>query len=73
MQLVAALFLFAAWMDHGTQPEWVVRNEIIFAVVSSLIGWLLGLALIRQAKKHAKLLEKNLKEYDRERSNQRHL
>jgi uncharacterized membrane protein (DUF485 family) len=65
MQFVAAFSLFAAWVDQGSQPDWVVRNEIIFAVVSSLVGWVLGLALIRQAKRHAKMLAENLEEYER--------
>jgi hypothetical protein len=64
MQLIAIFCLFAAWADHTLgQPWWIVRNEIILAIFSSLIGWVLGIALMKQAKKHEAMIKKNLDEY----------
>ena len=63
MQLIAAFFLFAASTDHSLgQPWWIVRNEIIFAICSSLIGWVLGIALMKQAERHAAMIKENLDE-----------
>jgi len=60
MQLIAAFFLFAASTDHSLgQPWWIVRNEIIFAICSSLIGWVLGIALMKQAERHAAMIKEN--------------
>ena len=66
MQLIAAFCLLAASTDHSLgQPWWIVRNEIIFAICSSLIGWVLGIALMKQAERHADMIKKNQDEYKR--------
>ena len=66
MQLIAVFFLFAASTDHSLgQPWWIVRNEIILAICSSLIGWVLGIALMKQAERHQAMIKKNLDEYKR--------
>ena len=59
MQLIAAFCLLAASTDHSLgQPWWIVRNEIIFAICSSLIGWVLGIALMKQAERHEAMIKK---------------
>ena len=60
MHLVALFCLFAAWADYGSQPASVIRFEIYLAIGSSLTGWVLGIALIRQAQKHRKILDQHL-------------
>ena len=39
------------------------QDEIILAICSSLIGWVLGIALMKQAEKHAAMIEESLDEY----------
>ena len=74
MQLFAIFFLFVAWADHSLgEPYWIVRNEIIFAICSSLIGWVLGVGLMRQAEKHAAMIEKNLDEFKRKQDSKTYL
>ena len=62
-----SLFAFsAAYLDHSFgAASWIVRNEILFGIGSSVIGWVVGLALIRQAKRHEAMMEANLDEYKR--------
>ena len=64
-----SLFAFsAAYLDHSFGAEtWIVRNEILFGIGASVIGWILGLALIRQAKRHEAMMEANLDQYERKR------
>jgi hypothetical protein len=38
---------------------------ILFGIGSLAIGWILGLALIRQAKGHQAMMEQGLEEYER--------
>ena len=53
LSLTSSLFFFGAYADHiNGQPFWIVRNMILFGIGSLAIGWILGLALIRQAKGH---------------------
>ena len=44
-----------------------MRNEILFGIGASVIGWVLGLALMRQAARHEAMMEANLDEYERKR------
>jgi hypothetical protein len=68
MTLVSAFCFFAAYVDHiYGQPAWIVRNQILYGIGASAIGWGLGLALIRQAKRHEAIVKKNLNEYVRKR------
>ena len=38
---------------------------ILYGIGSLAIGWILGLALIRQAKGHQAMMEQGLEEYER--------
>jgi uncharacterized membrane protein len=59
-QLVAFLFLLIARADYTLgEASWIVRNEIILAICTSLIGWVLGIALMKQAERHAAIIKKN--------------
>lgn len=64
-----SLFAFsAAYLDHSFgEASWIVRNEILLGIGASVIGWVLGLALIRQAKRDKAMMEANLDEYERKR------
>lgn len=64
-----SLFAFsAAYLDHRFgAAAWIVRNEILIGIGASIIGWVIGLALIRQAKRHRAIMEANLDEYERKR------
>ena len=64
-----SLFAFsAAYLDHSFgAAAWIVRNEILIGIGASIIGWVIGLALIRQAKRHRSMIEANLDEYERKR------
>ena len=64
-----SLFAFsAAYLDHSFgEPAWIVRNEILFGIGASVIGWILGLALMRQAARHEAMMKVNLDEYERKR------
>jgi hypothetical protein len=64
MTLVSAFCFFAAYVEHiYGQPAWIVRNQILYGVGASAIGWGLGLALMRQAKRHEAIVKNNLDEY----------
>jgi hypothetical protein len=64
MQLIALLFLLLAWADYIIgEASFIIRNEIIFAVCSSLIGWVLGISLMKQAERHVAMIKENLDEY----------
>ena len=64
-----SLFAFsAAYLDHSFgEPAWIVRNEILFGIGASVIGWVLGLTLMRQAARHEAMMDANLDEYQRKR------
>ncbi|MDA8914406.1 hypothetical protein N9I17_04835 [Amylibacter sp.] len=73
-QLVAFLFLLIAWADYTLgEASWIIRNEIILAICTSLIGWVLGAALIRQAEKHAAIIKESLDESIRKQCSKTHL
>ena len=67
-----SLFAFsAAYLDHSFgEPAWIVRNEILFGIGASVIGWILGLALMRQATRHEAMMKANLDEYERKRDSE---
>ena len=67
-----SLFAFsAAYLDHRFgEPAWIVRNEIFFGIGASVIGWILGLALMRQAARHEAMMNANLDEYERKRGSE---
>ena len=67
-----SLFAFsAAYLDPNLgEPAWIVRNEILFGIGASVIGWVLGLALMRQAARHEAMMETNLDQYERKRDSE---
>ena len=66
--VISSFCFFAAYADYTLgEPSWVIRNEILFGIGASVIGWALGLALIRQAKAHGAMMAANLNEYERKR------
>ena len=66
MSFVSLFCFFAAYADYTFgEPAWIVRNEILIGIGASVIGWALGLALIRQAKRHEAMMQANLGEYER--------
>ena len=69
MTFVSLFGFSAAYLDHSFgEPAWIVRNEILFGIGASDIGWLVGLALIRQAKRDEAMIKANLDEYERKRN-----
>ncbi|MDG1997861.1 MAG: hypothetical protein P8I79_01825 [Amylibacter sp.] len=63
MTFVTALFFFGAYLDHGSgQPDWVVRNMIFLGIGASVIGWVLGIALMRQAERHEAMNKSSLED-----------
>ena len=66
MTLFSAFLFWGAHVDniHG-QPAWVVRNMRITGVVVLVVGWVLGVALMRQARGDATMWEDGLEEYAR--------
>ena len=71
MTFVSLFGFSAAYLDHSFgEPAWIVRNEILFGIGASVIGWVVGLALIRQAKRHEAVMEANLDEYERKRDSE---
>ena len=68
MTFVSLFGFLASYLDHSFgEPAWIVRNEILFGIGASVIGWVVGLALIRQANRHEAMMEVNLDEYERKR------
>jgi len=68
MTFVSLFGFSAAYLDHSFgEPAWIVRNEILFGICASVIGWVVGLALIRQAKRDEAMIKANLDEYERKR------
>jgi hypothetical protein len=45
----------------------MVRNAILWAIASSLIGWVLCIALILQGKAQGTIMDNNIDEYQRKR------
>ena len=71
MSSVSLFCFFAAYADYTLgEPAWIVRNEILFGIGASVIGWALGLALIRQARRHEAMMEANLDEYERKKESE---
>ena len=71
MTFVSLFGFSVAYLDHSFgEPAWIVRNEILFGIGASVIGWVVGLALIRQAKRHEKMMEANLDEYERKKESE---
>ena len=68
MSFVSLFCFFAAYADYTLgEPTWIVRNEILFGIGASVIGWVLGIALMRQAARHEAMMQANLDEYERKR------
>ena len=68
MTFVSLFGFSAAYLDHSFgEPAWIVRNEMLFGIGASVIGWVVGLALIRQAKRDEAMIKANLDEYERKR------
>ena len=66
MTLISALFFFGAHVDNiSGEPAWVVHNMRITGVVVLVVGWVLGVALMRQARGDATMWEDGLEEYAR--------
>ena len=71
MTFVSLFGFSAAYLDHSFgEPAWIVRNEILFGIGASVIGWILGLALMRQAARHEAMMKVNLDEYERKRDSE---
>jgi hypothetical protein len=69
MSLVSLFCFFAAYADYTFgEPAWIVRNEILLGIGASVIGWVLGIALMRQAARHEAMMEANLDEYERKKN-----
>jgi len=68
MTFVSLFGFSAAYLEHSFgEPAWIVRNEMLFGIGASVIGWVVGLALIRQAKRDEAMIKANLDEYERKR------
>ena len=66
MTLISALFFFGAHVDNSSgEPAWVVRNMRFFGVGALVIGWVLGIALMRQADRDVTIWEDRTEEYER--------
>ena len=50
MHLFGAFLILVAYADYGTEPNSVVQFEIILGLTFVLIGWVLGLILIKQGR-----------------------
>ena len=51
MTFVTLFCFLAAYADDTFgKPAWIVRNEIFFGIAFSIIGWVLGIALIVNLK-----------------------
>ena len=60
-----SLFCFcAAYADYTFgEPAGIVRNEIFCGIASSIIGWVLGIALMRQSKRDAATMKDGVEAY----------
>ena len=71
MTLISALFFFGAHLDNSNgEPTWIVRNMRLFGVGALVIGWVLGIALMRQAERDATVWEDRIEEYERKRDSE---
>ena len=59
------LFIGAALDQSAGQPAWVVRNMRLFGVGALVIGWVLGIALMRQSERDAATMEDGVEAYER--------
>ena len=65
MTFISLFCFFAAYADYTFgEPAWIVRNEILFGIASSIIGWVLGIALTRQSKRDAATMRDGVEAYD---------
>ena len=62
MNIFCVLFLLIAWADYGTEPISVIKFEISTGLVFFLIGWVLGVALIRQGRRKIEQINKIAKD-----------
>ena len=68
MTFVSLFAFLVAYLDHSYgEPAWIERNEILFRIGASVIGWILGLALMRQAARHEAMMNANSDKYERKR------
>ena len=66
MSFISMFFFIGAALDQSAgQPDWVVRNMRLFGVGALVIGWVLGIALMRQAERDATIWEDRTEEYER--------
>ena len=73
MSFISMFFFIGSALDQSTgQPDWVVRNMRLFGVGALVIGWVLGIALMRQAARHEAMMEANLDEYERKKDTKKH-
>ena len=73
MSFISMFFFIGAALDQSAdQPAWVVRNMRLFGVGALVIGWVLGIALMRQAARHEAMMEANLEEYERNKDTKKH-
>ncbi|WP_293442644.1 hypothetical protein [Planktotalea sp.] len=71
MSFISMLFFIGAALDQSAdQPDWVVRNMRFFGVGALVVGWVLGIALMRQAARHEAILKADLDEYERKRGSE---
>ena len=71
MSFISMFFFIGAALDQSAgQPDWVVRNMRLFGVGALVIGWVLGIALMRQAARHEAMMKANLDEYERKRDSE---
>ena len=71
MSFISVFFFIGAALDQSAgQPDWVVRNMGLFGVGALVTGWVLGIALMRQAARHEAMMKANLDEYERKRDSE---
>ena len=72
MTFVSLFGFSAAYLDHSFgAASWIVRNEILFGIGALVIGWVTGLALIRQSKRHEAMMKAKLDEYERKKESEK--
>lgn len=65
---ISLFCFFVAYAAYSRDEfSWIIRNEILYGIGTPVIGWVLGLALIRQAKAHGAMMDANLDEYESKR------
>lgn len=69
MSLISMFLFIGLALDQSAgQPDWVVRNMRLFGVDGLVIGWVLGIALMRLATRHEAMMGANLDEYARKKA-----